>query len=93
VFPTAKRSIVWSARSKAWTYIPVAVTLAWVTYFLGPSPERLSAHDELTVPVFLGDSVCCEQDHTLLSKDGTRPRVERRILAEPHGSFFAGSAD
>jgi hypothetical protein len=54
-----------------------------VTYFLGPSPERLDARDELTVPVFLGDPVCCAQDHTLLSKDGTRPRVERRILAEP----------
>ena len=66
MFPTAKRSTVVSARSKAWPDIPVAVTLARVTYLLAVTPERLADRDELTVPVFLGDSVRCEQDHTLL---------------------------
>src|SRR5207302_1380131 len=51
---------------------PVAVTLARVTYLLAITPERirLADRDELTVPVFLGDSVRWEQDDTLLTKDG-----------------------
>jgi hypothetical protein len=49
---------------------PVAVTLARVTYLLALSPERLADRGELTVPVFLGDSVRWEQDDTLLSQGG-----------------------
>ena len=51
---------------------PVAVTLARVTYLLAITPERirLADRDELTIPVFLGDSVRWEQDDTLLSKGG-----------------------
>ncbi len=49
---------------------PVAVTLARVTYLLALTPERLADRDELTVPVYLGDSVRWEQDDTLLSQGG-----------------------
>ena len=49
---------------------PVAVTLARVTYLLALSPARLADRGELTVPVFLGDSVRWEQDDTLLTQDG-----------------------
>ena len=44
---------------------PVAVTLARVTYLLALTPDRLSDRDDLTVPVFLGDSVRWEQESTL----------------------------
>ena len=46
---------------------PVAVTLARVTYLLALTPDRLSDRDDLTVPVFLGDSVRWEQESTLNS--------------------------
>lgn len=49
---------------------PVAVTLARVTYLLAITPARLLDREELTVPVFLGDSVRWEQDKDLLSKGG-----------------------
>jgi hypothetical protein len=49
---------------------PVAVTLARVTYLLALTPERLADRGELTVPVFLGDSVRWEQDDTVLTEDG-----------------------
>lgn len=49
---------------------PVAVTLARVTYLLALTPGRLVDRGELTVPVFLGDSVRWEQDDTLLSQGG-----------------------
>lgn len=51
---------------------PVAVTLARVTYLLALSPERLRDRDELTVPIFLGDSLRWEQDDTVLTDDGMR---------------------
>lgn len=49
---------------------PVAVTLARVTYLLALTPERLADRGELTVPVFLGDSVRWEQDDTVLTEGG-----------------------
>jgi hypothetical protein len=49
---------------------PVAVTLARVTYLLALTPERLADRGELTIPVFLGDSVRWEQDDTLLTQGG-----------------------
>lgn len=49
---------------------PVAVTLARVTYLLALSPARLADRGELTVPVFLGDSIRWEQDDTLLTQGG-----------------------
>jgi len=54
---------------------PVAVTLARVTYLLALSPERLADRGELTVPVFLGDSVRWEQDDTLISQGGITVRT------------------
>lgn len=54
---------------------PVAVTLARVTYLLALTPDRLSDRDDLTVPVFLGDSVRWEQESTLKTDDGIRIRT------------------
>jgi hypothetical protein len=54
---------------------PVAVTLARVTYLLAVTPARLANHPELTVPVFLGDSVRWEQDDTILTADGITVRT------------------
>jgi hypothetical protein len=47
---------------------PVAVTLARVTYLLAITPERLADRGELTVPVFLGDSVRWDQNDIVLTK-------------------------
>jgi hypothetical protein len=46
---------------------------ARLTHWLAVTPERPADRDELSAPGFLGDSVRCEQDDTLLSKDGTKP--------------------
>jgi hypothetical protein len=54
---------------------PVAVTLARVTYLLALTPGRLADRDELTVPVFLGDSVRWEQDDTVLTEHGMTVRT------------------
>ena len=56
---------------------PVAVTLARVTYLLAIGPQRIrdADRDELTVPVFLGDSVRWEQDEILLSEHGMTVRT------------------
>lgn len=49
---------------------PVAVTLARVTYLLALGPDRLQDRDEVTIPVWLGDSVRWEQDESLLAGGG-----------------------
>lgn len=49
---------------------PVAVTLARVTYLLAIGRERLKDRGELTIPVYLGDSVRWEQDASLLQQSG-----------------------
>ena len=49
---------------------PVAVTLARVTYLLALGRERLADRGELTIPVYLGDSVRWEQDTSLLQQGG-----------------------
>lgn len=54
---------------------PVAVTLARVTYLLALTPDRLIDREELTVPVFLGDSLRWEQEDTLRSEDGITVRT------------------
>lgn len=50
---------------------PVAVTLARVTYLLAIGPERLVHPDrpEITVPIYLGDSLQWEQNRDLFSRD------------------------
>lgn len=58
---------------------PVAVTLARVTYLLALTPERLADRDELTIPVYLGDSVRWEQDDTLLSQGGITIRTSDNL--------------
>lgn len=54
---------------------PVAVTLARVTYLLALGPDRLQDRDEITIPVWLGDSVRWEQDETLLAAGGLTIRT------------------
>ena len=54
---------------------PVAVTLARVTYLLAIGRERLQSRRELTIPVFLGDSVRWEQEPTLLAQSGITIRT------------------
>ena len=49
---------------------PVAVTLARVTYLLALTPARLADRQELSIPVFLGDSLRWERPDTVLTHDG-----------------------
>lgn len=50
---------------------PVAATLARVTYLLAIGLERIQGErDHVSVPVFLGDSVQWEEDHSLLTSQG-----------------------
>jgi len=49
---------------------PVAVTLARVTYLLAIGRDRLTDRGELTIPIYLGDSVRWEQDTSLLQQSG-----------------------
>lgn len=52
---------------------PVAVTLARVTYLLALGTDRLKDRDrgEITIPVFLGDSIQWEQRNDLFDEHGT----------------------
>ena len=54
---------------------PVAVTLARVTYLLAIGRDRLADREELTIPVYLGDSVRWEQDTSLLQQEGITIRT------------------
>ena len=54
---------------------PVAVTLARVTYLLAIGRDRLKNRGDLTIPVFLGDSIRWNQDITLLQQDGITIRT------------------
>jgi hypothetical protein len=59
---------------------PVAVTLARVTYLLALTRDRLSdQRDELTVPVFLGDSVRWGHDDVSLGDDGMKVRTSDKF--------------
>jgi SAM-dependent methyltransferase len=49
---------------------PVAVTLARVTYLLAIGRDRLADRGELTIPIYLGDTVRWEQDTSLLQQSG-----------------------
>lgn len=49
---------------------PVAVTLARVTYLLALTKRRLARRSELSIPVFLGDSVRWQHDRTVRTDDG-----------------------
>jgi predicted RNA methylase len=54
---------------------PVAVTLARVTYLLALTRARLRDRDELTVPVFLGDSVRWGHGETAQTESGMTVRT------------------
>ena len=73
---------------------PVAVTLARVTYLLALTPSRLADREELTVPVFLGDSVRWEHDGISLSANGMRVRTSDDLeLVEDELHFPEGVID
>ena len=76
---------------------PVAVTLARVTYLLALTPARLADRRELSIPVFLGDSLRWERPDTVLTEDGltidagsslelfeNRLHFPEGVLEEPH---------
>lgn len=58
---------------------PVAVTLARVTYLLALTPDRLADRGELTIPVFLGDSVRWGVDDVTLSERGMTVRTSNEL--------------
>lgn len=72
---------------------PVAVTLARVTYLLAIGKNRLNHHDraQLSVPVYLGDSMQWEQSRDLLDQDGivTISTGGDHLGADLGGSLFS----
>jgi N-6 DNA Methylase len=58
---------------------PVAVTLARVTYLLALGAKRLQDRDEITIPVWLGDSVRWEQDESMLANGGITIRTSDKL--------------
>jgi len=60
---------------------PVAVTLARVTYLLALGPQRIrrAERGELSIPVFLGDSVRWEQDDTITLSAGITVRTSAEL--------------
>jgi len=58
---------------------PVVVTLARVTYLLAIGRDRLADRRELTIPVFLGDSVRWEHDADLFQEDGITIRTSEAM--------------
>ena len=56
---------------------PVVVTLARVTYLLAIGHDRLADRDELTIPVFLGDSVRWDHDTTSSSVMASRSTLAK----------------
>jgi hypothetical protein len=68
---------------------PVAVTLARVTYLLAIGTDRLQHRHELTVPVFLGDSMRWGQEVNLLTYDYGGLSVSTRLDPE---TFVTGVA-
>jgi hypothetical protein len=70
---------------------PVAVTLARVTYLLALTPERLRDRGEISVPVFLGDSVRWEHDDIALTSEGMTVRTSDELeLVEDELHFPEG---
>ncbi len=67
---------------------PVAVTLARVTYLLALGPDRLQDRDEVTIPVWLGDSVRWEQDESLLAGGGLTIRTSDNLELIPQELHF-----
>lgn len=72
---------------------PVAVTLARVTYLLALGTERLSGdRPEISVPVYLGDSVQWQITHSIYNQDGlTIPTDDGKALFSSE-LFFPATA-
>ncbi len=67
---------------------PVVVTLARVTYLLALGRERLADRGELTIPVYLGDSVRWEHDADLFEPDGMTIHTTHSVQDGEQDLFF-----
>ncbi|WP_036419141.1 N-6 DNA methylase [Mycobacterium sp. 155] len=68
---------------------PVAVTLARVTYLLALGRENITSagRKDLTVPVYLGDSIQWRQEDDIFSSEAVRVRTDEADLAGGGGLF------
>lgn len=68
---------------------PVAVTLARVTYLLALGRENITSagRKDLTVPVYLGDSIQWRQEADIFSSEAVRVRTDEADLAGGGGLF------
>jgi hypothetical protein len=67
---------------------PVVVTLARVTYLLALGHERLVDRSELTIPVYLGDSVRWDHDTDLFELDGITIHTTHSVKDDEQDLFF-----
>lgn len=68
---------------------PVAVTLARVTYLLALGRDNINSANrrELTIPVYLGDSIQWRQEADIFSSKAVRVRTDEADLASGGGLF------
>ncbi|MDO3110002.1 N-6 DNA methylase [Mycobacteroides abscessus] len=70
---------------------PVAVTLARVTYLLalGRDNVKSDTRKELTIPVYLGDSIQWQQETDIFGSESVRVRTDETDLFEEQGGMFS----
>ncbi|WP_100514876.1 N-6 DNA methylase [Mycobacteroides abscessus] len=70
---------------------PVAVTLARVTYLLalGRDNVKSETRKELTIPVYLGDSIQWQQETDIFGGESIRVRTDGTDLFEEQGAMFS----
>ncbi|WP_237082590.1 N-6 DNA methylase [Mycobacteroides abscessus] len=68
---------------------PVAVTLARVTYLLALGRDNITSSNrrDLTIPVYLGDSIQWRQEDDIFSSDAVRVRTDNDDVAGAGGAF------
>ena len=68
---------------------PVAVTLARVTYLLALGRENITSSNrrDLTIPVYLGDSIQWRQEDDIFSGEAVRVRTDEDDVADGRGAF------
>ncbi|MBE5502869.1 N-6 DNA methylase [Mycobacteroides abscessus] len=70
---------------------PVAVTLARVTYLLALGRDNIKSdtRKELTIPVYLGDSIQWQQETDIFGSEAIRVRTDETDLFEEQGGMFS----
>lgn len=70
---------------------PVAVTLARVTYLLALGRDNIKSdtRKELTIPVYLGDSIQWQQETDIFGSESVRVRTDETDLFEEQGGMFS----